>query len=263
MESDTEGRRIKSVDRTFDILREIGERGASTVSALSDGTGLSPGTVHTHLATLRSNGFVRKTDGEYTLGSEFIPFGELVRRKCPLYRAGHDEVADLAHEYDAIAHLVTEYRGKTLILDEISGEEAVGTEVHTAKRGRPQNHIHCTAAGKAILAYLPEERTREIIERHGLPSYTSHTITDEDELFEELAEIREREYAVNHEEVLHGNRGIGAPILDDAGTILGSISMSGPASKWRDEQFQDELVDAVVRAANSVEINVHTENQIE
>ncbi|GGN09307.1 IclR family transcriptional regulator [Halarchaeum nitratireducens] len=258
MAGNTEDRKIQSVDRTCDILQELGESGGSTVSELAEGTDLTPGTVHTHLSTLASNGFVQQVDGEYKLGMEFVPFGEWVRRQSPLYRAAKTEVDDLAHEYDAVAHLVTEYRGKTLTLYEMAGEEAVGKEVHTAKRGRPQTHIHCTAGGKAILAYLPEERTREIIDDCGLPPYTSHTVTDEETLFAELETIREQEYAINHEEVVHGNRAIGAPVLDDDGTILGSISMSGPASKWRDERFQDELVDAVVRAANSVEINIHT-----
>ena len=143
----------------------------------------------------------------------------------------------------------------------MSGENAVGKEIHTAKREQPQNHIHCTAAGKAILAHLPDERVREIVAEHGLQSFTTHTITREAELFEELAEIRDQQYAINDEEVLHGNRGIGAPIVDDEDEVLGAISISGPANNWRSDEFRRDLVESVIRSANNVEINVHTEMQ--
>jgi len=261
MATEAEPRRIQSVDRAFEILRRIGENGSSTVSELAAEVGLSPGAVHTHLSTLKSNGFVAQEDGKYKLGMEFIPFSERVRNQTNLYRAGKAEVDKLAHEHDAVAHLVTEYEGQVLILYEMSGENAVGKEIHTAKREQPQEHIHCTAAGKAILAYLPDSRVEEIVEEYGLPPYTTHTITDEETLYEELAEIREQQYAINNEEVLHGNRGIGAPVIDDEEELLGAISISGPANNWRTEQSEDELVESVIRSANNVEINVHTETQ--
>ncbi|MFB6170826.1 MAG: IclR family transcriptional regulator [Haloarculaceae archaeon] len=254
-------RRIKSVDRTFEILREVGAKDATTVSEVAEAVGLSPGTVHTHLSTLRANGFVQQDGKRYRLGPGLIPLSERMRSQTVLYRAGRTEVDKLAHEYDAVAHLVTEYEGKVVILHETFGEDAVGQRVHTRKRDQARDHMHCTAAGKSILAHLPRERVEEIIESEGLPAYTPHTVTDEAALFDELERIRERRYAVNHEEVVHGNRGIGAPVLDEDDAVVGAISISGPANNWCDERFEDELAEAVIRAANSAEINIHTETQ--
>jgi len=261
MPPETTPRRIQSVDRAFQILHEIGTRGRCSVSALADAIGLSPGTVHTHLTTLKLNGFVQQEGGDYKLGMEFIPFSERVRNQSPLYRAGRTEVDKLAHAYDAVAHLVTEYEGKVLILHETFGEDAVGKQVHTRKRNQPQRHIHCTAAGKAILAHLPEQRVREIVDREGLREYTPNTITDEDELFEELAQIRDQRYAVNNEETIPGNRGIGAPVLSEDGGVHGAISISGPANSWRSDGFEDELAQAVIRSADNTEITLYTEAQ--
>lgn len=254
-----ETRQIKSVDRAFQILRQLYENGPCTLSEIADNVGLSPGAVHTHLTTLRMNGFIQQEDKEYKLGLEFIPYSERVRNQTELFRAGKMEIEKLAHEYDAAAHLLTEYQGKTLILYETFGKDAVGKEIHTKKRDQPQVHIHCTAGGKTILAHLPESRVEEIIDEHGLPSYTSHTITDRDELYDELAEIRDQRYAVNNEEVVNGNLGIGAPIINKDEEVLGAISISGPANNWRDDYLEEELARAVVRSANNVEINIHTE----
>ena len=259
MPAENEGRRIRSVDRTFQILQEIGESERVSVSELAESVDLSPGTVHTHLATLKYNGFVEQEGKEYRLGMEFIPFGERVRNQTDLYQAGKSEVDALAYRHDAVAHLATEYDGRLLVLHETFGKDAVGKNIHTRKRNQPQNHMHCTAAGKAILAHLPEQQVDDIIHQEGLPAYTSHTLTDEATLYEELTQIRDRNYAVNNEEVVHGNRGIGAPVVHEDGEVIGAISVSGPANSWQDERFEDELAEAVIRSANNIEISIYTE----
>jgi DNA-binding IclR family transcriptional regulator len=191
---------------------------------------------------------------------EFIPFSERVRNGTPLYRAGKNEVDKLAHQHDAVAHLATEYNGKLLILHETFGQEAVGKQIHVEKRDEPQTHMHCTAAGKAILAHMPEAEVEEIIAEEGLPSYTSHTITDAETLYDELERIREQRYALNNEEVVHGNKGIGAPVIHDNGEVAGAISISGPANNWRDAAIEEELIEAVIRSANNAEIEIYTES---
>ncbi len=57
-------------------------------------------------------------------------------------------------------------------------------------------------SAKAILSAFPDERVRDIVDRHGLPAKTPQTITDPDALFEELATIRERGFALNREEIV-------------------------------------------------------------
>ena len=261
MPPEESGRRIKSVDKTFQILEYVAESGSSSVSELAEQVGLSPGTVHTHLSTLRNRGFVQQQGDEYRLGLEFIPFSERVRNQTALYRAGKDEVDKLAHEHDAVAHLATEYDGKLLLLHETFGKDAVGKDIHVQKRDQPQEHMHATAAGKVILAHLPEARVEAIIDRVGLPSYTSHTVTGKEALYEELEQIREQRYAVNEEEVVHGNKGIGAPILHDNGEVAGAISISGPANNWRNVRIEEQLIESVIRSANNVEIEIYTEEE--
>ena len=258
MPSEKSGRRIKSVDKALQILDYIAETGQCSVSKIADHIGLSPGTVHTHLATLKSRGFVQQKGEQYTLGMEFIPFSERVRYQTPLYRAGKDEVDKLAHEHDAVAHLATEYDGKLLLLHETFGKDAVGKQIHIEKRNEPQEHMHSTAAGKVILAHMPREEVDELIDKVGLPAYTSHTVTTKESLYEELDRIAEQRYAVNEEEVVHGNKGIGAPVLHDNGDVAGAISISGPANNWRDVRLEEELIESVIRSANNVEIEIHT-----
>lgn len=197
MSSDDDPRRIQSADRVCDILEHLRDAGTSTVLAVAEGVGLSPGTAHTYLSTLADRGVVERVDGEYRLGLELLPYGEHVRLRNELYRAAKTEIHRLAHEADACAHLMTEHEGRLLVLQEAFGENAIGTEFHPQKRDRPQSLFHCTAAGKAILAHLPDYRVAQILEDHGLADYTPSTITDEAELVAELETVRERGFALN------------------------------------------------------------------
>jgi DNA-binding IclR family transcriptional regulator len=59
---------------------------------------------------------------------------------------------------------------------------------------------HSVSSGKALLAYLPEQRVEHIL-AEGLPRFTERTITDPAYLREELAQIRQQGYAVAREEL--------------------------------------------------------------
>jgi len=259
MATKTASRRIKSVRRAGLILTHLREKGPTTVTELADEFDLSPGTVHTYLATLREIGFVKQRGGKYVLGLELIPFGEHVRMQNPLYQAARSEVDRLARVSNGVAHLLVEDDGKLLVLYEIFGEKAIGRDFHARKRDQPQEHIHCTAGGKAILSRLPERRVREIAAERGLPEFTDDTISELPALLNELADIRERGYALNDQEQMRGIRAVGAPVVDTDGGIIGALSVSGPANNWRGPYFREELPKLVTRSANNVEVSLQSD----
>ena len=57
--------------------------------------------------------------------------------------------------------------------------------------------LHCTALGKVLLAYLPEEERRKILEQKCLPRLTEKTITDKEELEKELNRIKKQGFALD------------------------------------------------------------------
>jgi DNA-binding IclR family transcriptional regulator len=251
-------RKIKSVDTTCRLLKLLRERRQATVSALAADLDLTPGTVHTHLATLKGHGLVVQNDGGYRLGPRFLTLGEFVRNHSDLYQAAKDEVEDLADESGECVHLLTEHDGRLVPVYERFGENAVAVEYHNRKREEPVKHLHCTAAGKAILAYTPDGRVEEIVDEVGLPPNTPQTITDRDALLDELERICERGYSVADEEQLQGIRAVGAPIRDSDGAARGAVAVSGPISRLKGERFESEMPELVTRTANICEVNYET-----
>jgi DNA-binding IclR family transcriptional regulator len=258
MTEDANRREIKSLKRANEILDRLRESNGARLSEITDDVDLTAGSVHTYLYTLREIGFVVKNGDRYELGPEFVTMGEYVRNHSRLYRAAKMEVDKLAEKTEEAVHLIVEHDGQGIALYERLGEEAIGTNYHRELRQRPHQHLHCTASGKAILACLPESRVDEIIDEYGLKAQTPNTITTRNELAEDLETIRERGHAVNDEEELLGIVAVGSPICDRDGSVLGSLAVSTPKIRMEQNEFRDELVDLVMRAANVSEVNLQT-----
>ena len=251
-------RTINSVTNACRLIEYLQHFEEGSVTELAEETGLTPGTVHTYLATLREENYVMKDGSSYRLGPKLLTLGEYVRNHSDIYRAAKSQIEVLTEETGEGAHLIVEHDGQLFALYERFGQEAVGVDYHERKREQPLNHLHCTAAGKAILSGLSEERVREILDRRGMPEKTDHTITDVETLLEELDEIEERGYAFTDEEQIVGIRAVGAPIALSNGETVGAVAVSGPTARLKDEEFRESLPELVVKAANISEVNLHS-----
>lgn len=249
------GRTVQSVDTAFDIIEALVELDGAGVTELADHLGLSKGAVHTHLATLEGNDYVRGDDGVYRIGLRFFNVGQYARRQIGFLEVAKREVDTLSESTGYRTQLTVEEHGFGHVLHISAGDGAIEADNPIGSRG----HLHCTAVGKAILAHLPEERAEEIVDRRGLPARTDRTITDREALREELARIRERGVAHNDEESMPGLRAVGAPIKDADGDVLGAISVSGPLSGMDNETFYEEIPAKLANATDVIRIN----NQIE
>ncbi|MFC4440010.1 MULTISPECIES: IclR family transcriptional regulator [Natrialbaceae] len=243
---------IQAVQRTLEIVGVLRDQREARVTDIADELGLSKGTIHCHLATLEQNGYVVKNGQRYALGLRFIDLAHHAKNRVDIYDITRAEVDTLAAESGEMSLFTVEEHGEGVCLYKAEGEDAVQTELYVGYR----NGLYHTAVGKALLAFMPEERREEIIQQTDLEQITPNTITDPDELREELAEIRERGIAYNHEETIQGLVGIGAPIRDQDGTLYGAVSLIGPVSRMEDERLTEELPELIRRAVNIIEVNI-------
>jgi DNA-binding IclR family transcriptional regulator len=192
----------------------------------------------------------------YHLSSQFLLLGEYVRQHSKLYQAGREEIDKLAAKTDEYAHLMTEEHGYGIHLYKSYAEAGLAADYYRSKTAESE-HLHLSAAGKAILAYLPCEQVEDIIEQHGFVEETKNTITDEDALWERLDTIRSQGYVLNDEEQVWGSRAVGAAILDEEDYPIGGLSVSGPTTRIDDERFHETLPKDVMRSTNIIEATLN------
>jgi DNA-binding IclR family transcriptional regulator len=241
---------VKGVQTTLDIVDALQEHERVGVTELANVLGVSKGTAHCHLSTLRQNGYVVKDDGKYRLGLRFIDVAHCVRERHVLHDLVTEEVDEVAKKSGELALFTVEEQHKGICLYKASGENAVQTQLYVGYR----NNLHHTAVGKAILAYKQEDELEAILEDIEFESLTPNTITDERQLREELEQVRETGVAYNREETIPGLVGVGAPIRDQKGGVYGAISVIGPTSRIVEERL-DEISEMIYHAVNVIEIN--------
>jgi len=243
---------VKTARTTLRILEALKEQDGATVTELTEEFDLAKSSIHNYLNTLRNDGYVAKEDGKYDLSLKILDFGGYARHKERIYEIAKDEVTDLAEETGELANLLVEEHGKGIYLHRAHGEDAVMTDSYIGQ----QVYLHNTALGNAILAHLPRERVNEILDKHGMPATTTNTITNREELFQELETIQERGFALDDEERVEGLRCVAVPIINNNDVVEGAISVSGPTSRFREERFHQELPQQLQTVANVIELNI-------
>lgn len=225
---------VQPVFKALQVLRCLGEeRRELTLSEICHLVNLPKTTVFRYLYTLAQCGFVYH-DPETELYRIGIRMWELSKLSSEL-----SEIRDLALP---VMRELRDQFNETINLGILDGSEVVYLEMVESRRSlRMQakigNHdpIYATALGKAILAFVAEERWSE----HILPTLvarTDHTLTTLPTLRDDLLQARRQGYALDNEENEEGVRCVGAPVFNQAGFPVAAISLSAPITRFNMRQ---------------------------
>lgn len=240
---------LQTIQKAGELLalydREHAEWGVREVAAKLK---LAKSSAHDLMSSLAKLGFLNKTeDNRYRLGWRLVTLSETLLATTELRKEAHPVMEDLAAQYQETIHLAVLDDTQAVYVDKLEGRQAVRVEL-TSLGARL--YAHCSALGKVLLAYSEEEEVKRIIQTAGLPRFTDNTITDEEELLQNLAKIRKQGFAYDLEEILPDLCCVAAPIYEYSGNVIAAISMSIPAFRFR--RSQTEFRDGVMRAAKKI-----------
>lgn len=120
--------------------------------------------------------------------------------------------------------------------------------------GKPFD-LHCSAPGKAIMAYLPNTVRDRYLSYMEFTRYNARTITTRDAYLEELEKVRKLGYAMDNEEELNGVICIGAPIFNYTGYPCGAIWISGPKDRLSKEVVRVSA-DCIRKVAQTISLEL-------
>jgi len=239
--------RVKAVDTTLDIVNHLHQVGTASIEEVAESVGIGTSTAHRHLTTLHERGYVVREENEYELSLRFLTHGGRRRETLPANEQIHRKVRQLSKDTSERVQFITEEHGDRVYMYTHAGPDAVKTDATIGKRGP----LHVSAAGKAILANLPTDRQKQILDDTVPPATDERAALDE-----ELETIRERGYAFNDQESTSGLRAVGVPVRCENETVLGAISVSGPANRLTGEYFRKELPNLLLGTVNEIELNI-------
>ena len=240
----------QAVDRAARLLTEVVHApGSVTFTELAAATGLAKSTTSRLLLALERNGLVRRDDaGRFRPGEMFVRFA---------WRGGAEAgLTEVAQPYldrlgGATGETVNLGVARDGMVEQIAQVDSVYLIGATNWLGRAVP-LHCSAAGKVLLAHgavtLPAGR----LERR-----TGQTVTSRAALDAELATVLERGYAVIDGELEPGLVAVAAPVYRDGGAVVAALSVSGPGTRLTLPRIADVAAACMARASDLSEVLGH------
>jgi DNA-binding IclR family transcriptional regulator len=247
---------VRAVERAMRILTcfDDGQHAELGVSDIARATRLHKATAHRIIMTLVSCGFLERTahSAKFRLGLRVVELGLHAMHGLDFRRAALPYMEQLVERYEETCTLLIFDRGQVLFVEVVQSTRSLTV---SAGVGR---HLpaHCTAAGKALLAFLPTEVVDAVLSEP-LEVYTDNTITSPDRFREELRLVRERGYSLADEEFEVGLSAVAAPIRDVDGNVVAAFSIPGPTNRLGRERTS-EIAQALLEAAKAVSPHVQT-----
>ncbi len=232
---------IQSVAHALDLLEEFsGEVNELGVTELSRRLKLHKNNVFRLLATLESKGYVEqnKITENYRLGLKALELGQRYIKQVGLIKQARPFLEEVVDRVGETTYLGIMRDGYAIYLDAAEADRTV----RVVSRVGLRLPAHCSAIGKAQVAFLSESELERIFPSKTLERFTENTITDRDELFEHLERVREEGYALDNEEYEREVRCVGVPVFDYTGRVVGGISVSGPAYRMDPSRLEEEIV---------------------
>lgn len=215
---------IQSVINATNILKLFTiDQPYLTVTEIATHSGLSKGAVSKIMATLVSQGFVKKEQQKgFSLGYTIISLAGIALTKNKIRELMSPILTKVALDVKEDSHLAVLDGDNIIYLEKIYSTKH--TEAKTVLGGR--NPAHSTSSGKVLLAYQSDYFIKELI-ANGLQAFTEHTIVNPLLLEKELKVIRSTGYAISIDELTEGISSIAVPIKDYTNKVIASLSIVG------------------------------------
>ncbi len=242
---------VRAVQRALALLQTfLNSDNELSASEISKSLQLDPSTTFRMLVTLQTQGFVEQNSatGKYRLGVACLELGSQYLKSNDLRSRAWGVMEALRNEFGETVHLTVLDGNEVVYIEKLAGLHPIGL---MSSRVGQRSPSYCTGVGKAMLAYLPRQKVRELFPRLRLARYTENTITDWDALLWALEKIRERGYAIDDQEHEAGVKCVAVPIFTHRG-IAAAMSISGPTERMDNHIQRGNLIDRLVRAGYQI-----------
>lgn len=222
------------------LLEEIARVGVPlTPTTANEVLGLPKPTVHRLFHRLEEEGFLqRDIDGRsYFAGQRLRRLSVNVLSSSRLRTVRSAILNGLTEDVGETCNLATPDREGMFYVDRVETKWPLRIQLPIGSTVP----FHCTASGKMYLSSLPPRHLRKYLDNAVLEKQSKHTLTDPDEIVAEVEKIRAQDFATDDEEFMDGMVAIAAPIRDNLGRLMSTISVHAPTQRISLEELKGHL----------------------
>lgn len=216
---------VRALSRGLRLLEILASEPAGLALAeITQQAQLSKSSAHRLLQTLVHNGYVAQetTTGRYHPSLKLLRLSSQLVDEASLAEVVHPHLSHIAEVTRETVHLVLLDHDDPVYVEKVESPNPIRMYSKIGMRVP----LHCTGVGKAILAYLPEERLQQLVDNGRLERFTENTITNPEALRRHLAEVRRQGYAIDDGEHEEPVRCIAAPLFARDRQVVGAVSIA-------------------------------------
>jgi DNA-binding IclR family transcriptional regulator len=215
-----------SVDRAFSILEEVARSSRGLrLREIAIKLGVPRSSTHSLLVALERRGYLQRNEssGRYQFGPKVFTLANAGLKGMALREISYSILAALMRQTGLTVHMAIMDRDHAVLIEQIVPPPELAPMTWLGER----LELHCTALGKALAAFEPEEQWSRFVRERALPRHNENTICSPKKVLEEFATTRKRGFAFDDEEVDLHLRCLGVPVFGSAGEVIAAISVSG------------------------------------
>jgi len=219
-------RGIQSIEVGGQLLIALAAQGRPmALKDLAREAGMAPAKAHPYLVSFIKLGLVEQEAGRYGLGPLALQLGLISLQQYDPVRLATPRIEELALALGhTVAIAVWGNRGPTIVR-----VAEAASPVHISMRHGTVMSLTGTASGRLFAAHLPRERVLAALAMEA--GAEGRATAKLDRPFEALlASVREQGLASSRDGVVPGVSALAAPVFDDQGRIVLSLTAIGPSA---------------------------------
>jgi IclR family pca regulon transcriptional regulator len=244
--------RVMSLAKGLRVLEVFTAREPElNVSQIAAKAGLDAGTAYRVIKTFVELGYLRQMEGakRYRLALKVLDLGFHALSGMDFHDSSRPILRSLVGEVSEAASITVLDGAEIVYVERVqAGWTRLGVNVRVGSR----IPAYCSAAGHAILAYLPFDQRMEILRAKERVKLTPSTLVTVAEIESRLELVRKNGYALSDQETVPGLRVLAAPVLDGDGHPFGAVSVASPSIACPVDDFVAIALDPLLRAADDL-----------
>ncbi len=242
---------VESLARGLSILSLFAEgKAALSLTDIAENLQLNKTTTFRLLFTLETLGYLQRDRQTklYQPALEVLRLGLAVLNSLKIRQVAIPYLQHLAIEISETVSLVVLDKAKALYIDRFGRQHTLNID-HSIGSRLP---LHCTATGKALLAFLPPDRLQAILAQITWERYTNKTLITPEAFQAELERVREQGFATSLGELRPDLGMVAAPIHQGEAQPVMAIGISAPMPHLSPQRMSDELGPKAIETARQI-----------
>lgn len=234
--------------KILDVLSEAGQ--PKSLQYIAQEAELTSSTTLKILDTLILIGYVQKNEEskQFSLGSRLIQYANHYLQELEIVKIALPHLHELQDQIDETIHLGIEQEGGVMYVEKL---EPRNQSIYMTSKVGVVRPLYSSGMGKAILSEYTPEQLDAYIAKTELEAFTEYTITDEEQLRQEIEQTKKQKIAFDNEEMEADCFCIAAALMEND-KIAGAFSVSMPKFRLTDER-KEAIIQAVLHTKKKIE----------